>query len=81
MKGRKKTILKMARWTAKELAGYSPAARGRKIRQALGDSPSARSFVNRLMPEFYEDAYGDATSSASGRSVSAQTASLHARPR
>lgn len=81
MKGRKKTILKMARWAAKEYAGYSPAARGRKIRQTLGDSRSARSFVKRLMPEFYEDVYGTPTSSASGHSVSAHTAPLHARAR
>ena len=80
MKGAKKRTLKMARWLAREYADYSPAERGRRIRKALGESAAARSFVQRLLPEYYEDAYGDSTSE-DGRSVSDRPASLHARSR
>lgn len=80
MRSAKKRTARMARWLAKEYADYSPAERGRRIRKALGDSAAARSFVQRLLPEFYEDAYGEANS-VGGRSVSDQPASLHARSR
>jgi hypothetical protein len=77
-----KSVLQMAEWMAREYAKYSPAERGRKIRKALGDSASARSFVRRLLPQFYNDVYGDATSSeASDHSESAHAAPLHAKPR
>ncbi|MGH9779051.1 MAG: hypothetical protein ACRD5I_11630 [Candidatus Acidiferrales bacterium] len=49
--------MKMATWLAKEYADYSPAERGRRIRKAIGESAAARSFVLRLLPEYYEDAY------------------------
>ena len=62
----KKNTLKVARWLAKEYAGYSPAARGRKIRETLGDSKAARSFVRRMLPDCYEDAYGSAPSTTLG---------------
>jgi hypothetical protein len=52
------SVRKMAKWMAEDYARYSPVERGRKIRKALGDSASARSFVRRLLPQFYEDAYG-----------------------
>ena len=76
----RKSVNKMAEWTREEYAAYSPAARGRKIRETIGDSRSARSFVRRHMPEFYADAYGS-TSSASSGLVSASNGRLHAKPR
>lgn len=81
MSSRRKTVLKMAGWMKREYAAYSPAERGRRIRKALGDSKSARSFVRRMMPEFYEDAYGVSIPSASGHSVSAHELLLHAKSR
>ena len=86
----KKNTLKVAQWLAKEYGGYSPATRGRKIREMLGDSKAARSFVRRLLPDYYEDAYGSAaltTSGASsvpmacGRSAASRTEPLHAKSR
>lgn len=79
MKSRNRTVVKMARWAAKEYGGYSPAERRRKIRKVLGDSRSARSFLRRHMREFYEEVYGAPTTSASGRSESTHTLPLHAR--
>jgi len=86
----KKNTLKVAQWLAKEYAGYSPAARGRKIRETLGDSKAARSFVRRLLPDYYEDAYGSAALTTSGesspamasdRSAASRTEPLHAKSR
>ena len=86
----KKNTLKVARWLAKEYAGYSPAARGRKIRETLGDSKAARSFVRRMLPDCYEDAYGSAAltasgessaATASGRSAASRSELLHAKSR
>lgn len=78
----KKNTLKVAQWLAREYADYSPAARGRKIRETLGDSKAARTFVRRLLPEFYEDAYGESNAAtASGRSAAGRSATLHARSR
>ena len=77
-----KSVLEMAKWMAREYAKYSPAERARKIRRALGDSESARSFVRRLLPQFYEETYGRAKPSVAGDdSVSAQGAPLHAKAR
>ncbi len=82
MKKQARVTLKMARWMAREYAQYSPAERGRKIRRALGNSASARSFVRRLMPQFYNDAYGEAsTLGAFGYSVSARSVRLRAKSR
>jgi len=57
MKSRKRTTLKMAREVMTEYEQYSPAERARRIRQVLGDSRSARSFVSRLFPDFYAEVY------------------------
>ncbi len=72
---------KMADWVRKEYAAYEPKERRRKIRKVLGNGKSARSFVKRLMPELYDEVYGQTNSSATADSVSARTSSLHARPR
>ena len=71
MKGRSRITLKMAGELLKEFEQYSPPERARRIRQVLGDSRSARSFVRRLLPDFYDEVYGEATAAASGRSESA----------
>lgn len=78
----KKNTLKVAEWLAKEYSQYSPAARGRKIRETLGDSKAARSFVRRMLPDYYEDAYGESgTAMASDRSAASRTEPLRARSR
>jgi hypothetical protein len=77
-----KAILRMAESMAREYAKCSPAERGRKIRKALGDSEDARSFIKRLLPQFYEEAYGGASASAaSDHSESDHAASLRAKGR
>ena len=48
----------MAGITAKEYKGLTPQERRRKLREVLGDSREARSFMRRLMPEFYDEVYG-----------------------
>jgi hypothetical protein len=59
---------------------FTPAERRRKLRKALGDSAEARSFVKRLMPEFYDDVYG-AAQAASARSAGARGARVRAKSR
>jgi len=71
-------ILKMTDITVEEYKNLTRAERRRKIRKALGDSAEARSFVQRLMPEFYEDVYG---SKASARSAVARSGRLRAKSR
>ncbi len=81
MSNQRKTIEKMADWVRKEYATYEPKERERKIRKVLGNGKSARSFVKRLMPELYDEVYGQANSSASVDSVSARIPPLHAKSR
>ncbi len=81
MSNQRKTIQKVADWVRKEYATYEPKERRKKIRKVLGNGKSARSFVKRLMPELYDEVYGQTNSSASADSVSARTPPLHARPR
>jgi len=71
-------ILKMADITLKEYRRLTPAERRRKLRKALGDSERARSFVRRLMPEFYDEIYG---ATASARSVAARSGRLRVKSR
>jgi len=71
-------LLKMAKITVKEYKKLTPAERRRKIRKTLGDSSEARSFVRRLMPEFYEDVYG---ATASARCAVARSGRLRVKSR
>ncbi len=71
----------MADWVSKEYATYKPKERRKKIRKVLGNGKSARSFVKRLMPELYDEVYGQTNSSASADSVSARILPLHAKSR
>ncbi len=73
-------ILRMADISVEEYKKFKPAERRRKLRKALGDSAEARSFVKRLMPEFYDDVYG-ATRPASARSAGAHSARLRVKSR
>lgn len=71
-------ILKMTGITVEDYKKLTPAERRRKIRKALGDSAEARSFVRRLMPEFYDDVYG---TKASARSAVARSGRLRVKSR
>lgn len=73
-------VLRMADISVEECRRFTPAERRRKLRKALGDSAEARSFVKRLMPEFYDDVYG-ATQAASARSAGARSSRLRVKSR
>lgn len=81
MSRRRNTVRKMAEWLNKEYSTLDPKERRRKVRKVLGDNKSARSFVKRLMPESYDDIYGQPKAGASSNSVSLHTEPLHAKSR
>lgn len=77
-----KVARRMADWMALEYANISSSERRAKIIEAIGDSPASRSFLKRLLPQFYDDVYGEAKpSEAFSHSVSAHAGKLQLKYR